>query len=72
MTTPNKRSDIISADQAMIDGVQKFLAHLASMTVGSQTMTPADIVKVFQDSSRPPRGHYHRAPTARGALPAAV
>jgi cell division septation protein DedD len=39
----------MSADQAMIDGVRKFLAHLASLTVGSQTVTPADIVKVFQD-----------------------
>jgi hypothetical protein len=37
------------ADQAMIDGVQKFLSQLASLPVGSQTMTPADIVKVFQD-----------------------
>jgi hypothetical protein len=39
----------MSADQAMIDGIQKFLAQLASLLVGSRTLTPADIVKVFQD-----------------------
>src|SRR5258708_37869090 len=49
MTTSNKRSDRMSADQAMIDGVQKFLAQLASLLVGSRNLTPADIVKVFQD-----------------------
>ena len=37
------------ADHAMIDGVQKFLSQFASLPVGSQTLTPADIVKVFQD-----------------------
>jgi hypothetical protein len=49
MTTSNKRSDRMSADQAMADGVQKFLAQLASLPVGSRIVTPADIVKVFQD-----------------------
>jgi hypothetical protein len=39
----------MSADQAMADGVQKFLAQLASLPVGSRIVTPADIVKVFQD-----------------------
>lgn len=39
----------MTADQSMIDGVQKFLSHLASLTVGSQTLTPADLVQVFQD-----------------------
>ncbi|MDP9001197.1 MAG: hypothetical protein M3O46_13935 [Myxococcota bacterium] len=48
-TTSNKRSDHIAGDQKMIDGVQKFLSQLASLPVGSQNMTPADIVKVFQD-----------------------
>jgi hypothetical protein len=47
-TKSNKRSDQVAADQAMIDGIQKFLSQLASMPVGSQNMTPADIVKVFQ------------------------
>jgi len=49
MTTSNKRSDAIAADQAMINGIDKFLAQIASLPVGRQTMTPADIVKVFQE-----------------------
>ena len=49
MGTTNKRSDMMAADQAMIDGVRKYLTQLASMPVGSQVMTPADMVKVFQD-----------------------
>jgi hypothetical protein len=48
-TQSNKRSDQIADDQAMITGTQKFLSQLASLPVGSQSMTPADIVKVFQD-----------------------
>jgi len=49
MTThSNKRSDQVAADQALIDGTLKFLSQLASLPVGSQTMTPADIVKVLQ------------------------
>ena len=49
MTTSNKRSDVIAADQSMIDGINKFLAQIASLPIGRQTMTPADIVKVFQE-----------------------
>src|SRR5271163_4176724 len=48
-TKSNTRTAQIAADQAMINGVQKFLSQLASLPVGSQNMTPADIVKVFQD-----------------------
>ncbi len=44
----NKRSDKLAADQAMIDGTQKFLAKLAQLPVGSQTMTPDEIVQIFQ------------------------
>ena len=48
-TTSNKRSDQLAADQAMIDGVTKFLMSIASLPVGSQVMTPAGIIQVFQD-----------------------
>jgi hypothetical protein len=47
-TQSNKRTDQVAADQALIDGTQKFLSQLTSLTVGSQTVTPADIVKVLQ------------------------
>jgi len=47
--TNNKRGDRISADQAMINGIQKFLAQFATLPVEGKNMTPADIVKVFQD-----------------------
>jgi hypothetical protein len=49
MSTSNKRSDQIAADQAMIAGIQKFLAQNAQLTVGSQTMTPAAIIQVYQN-----------------------
>jgi hypothetical protein len=48
-TKSNKRTDQISADQAMINGIQKFLSQLTSLTVGSQSLAMTDIVKVFQD-----------------------
>jgi hypothetical protein len=48
MTNTKKRGDVIAGDQAMIDGITKFLAQLATLPVGGQNMTPADIVKVFQ------------------------
>jgi hypothetical protein len=44
----NKRSDRIAADQAMINGVQKFLAQFATLPVEGKNMTPTDIVTVFQ------------------------
>lgn len=49
MSTVLNRDAKIAADQKMIDGVQRFLSKITSLIVGSQTVTPADIVKVFQD-----------------------
>jgi hypothetical protein len=49
MATHNTRANLLAADQQMINGVQKSLTQVTSMPVGSQTSTPADIVKVFQD-----------------------
>jgi cell division septation protein DedD len=49
MATLNKRTDVIAADEAMIEGVTRFLMQIASLPVGNQVMTPADVVKVFQD-----------------------
>ena len=60
MATTLKRADRLAADQQMIDGTQKFLAQNATLTFGSQTMTPAAIVAVFQ----------HRIQTAKAALDA--
>ncbi len=48
-TIATNRSGKNAADQNMIEGVQKFLRQFASLPVGSQTVTPADIVKVFQE-----------------------
>jgi len=48
-TTATNRTARLAADQKMIDGVQKVLGNVASLSVGSQTVTPADIVKVFQN-----------------------
>ena len=48
-TTPNKRTDVIAGDQAMIDGIKKFLSGIGTLPVGSQNMTPADLIKVFQE-----------------------
>ena len=45
----NTRAARVLADQKMIAGVQAFLAKSASLTVGSQVVTPADIVKLLQD-----------------------
>jgi hypothetical protein len=38
-----------TADQKMVVGTQQFLSKLTTMTAGSQSLTPADIVKIFQD-----------------------
>lgn len=67
-TQSNKRSDQISSDQAMIAGIQKFLAQLASVTAGSQTMTPAAIVQLFQARIQLAQA----VQTARAAFKAAV
>jgi hypothetical protein len=38
----------LADDQKLIAGVQKYLSQFASLPVGSQTVTPTDIVKVLQ------------------------
>jgi hypothetical protein len=43
-----KRQARITADQQLIAGVQQFLAQLGTVTLGSQKMAPADIVKAIQ------------------------
>src|SRR5260370_27559189 len=48
-TIHTNRNAKMFGDQKMIDGIQKFLMQFASLPVGSQTVTPAEIVKVFQD-----------------------
>jgi hypothetical protein len=60
MPTKLGRAVRLADDQKMIDGIQKFLASNATLTFGSQTMTPAAIVAVFQ----------HRIQTAKAALDA--
>lgn len=62
MTKPNTRAKRMADDQAKIDGIQKFLAQNATLTVGGKTMPVADVVKVFQD----------RIGTAQAALDAAT
>ena len=64
----NKRNDRITADQKMIDGVQKFLTQFATLPVGGKNVTSADIVKVFQDRI----GKAIAAQTAEAARTAAV
>jgi len=46
--TINKRADRIVADQAMINGIQKFLTQIKTLPVGATNMTPAAIIAVFQ------------------------
>ena len=45
----HNRAKALVADQKLIDGVSQFLSHLASLPVGSKSVTPADIIKVLQD-----------------------
>jgi|HubBroStandDraft_1064217.scaffolds.fasta_scaffold203297_2 hypothetical protein len=45
----NKRSEQIASDQALIAGIQKFLMSYPSLTVGSQTLTPAALVQLLQN-----------------------
>jgi hypothetical protein len=42
------RADRLADDQAMIAGIQKIFAQNATLTFGSQTMTPAALVAIFQ------------------------
>jgi hypothetical protein len=49
MPSKKSRTDNLAADQSMIDGITKNASKLpASFPVGSQTMTPTDLVQVFQ------------------------
>ena len=47
-STPRNRMEALSQDEQMLAGVQQNLSALASLTVGSQTMTPAQIVQSIQ------------------------
>jgi hypothetical protein len=49
MTTNNSRIDNQSKDQKMIAGIDKHLKSLPSILIGSQNMTPAAIIQIFQD-----------------------
>jgi hypothetical protein len=49
MSTKSSRTDLLAADQSLIDGIQKNASKLpASFPVGSQTMSPADVVTMLQ------------------------
>ncbi|HEX4447255.1 MAG TPA: hypothetical protein VH044_10985 [Polyangiaceae bacterium] len=49
MSAEQNRLGQIAGAQAMVTGVQKHLATLPSFSVGSQMLTPGDIVKIYQD-----------------------
>lgn len=48
MPTNLGRAARLANDQKVIEGIQKFFASSATLTFGSQTMAPADIVAIFQ------------------------
>ena len=48
-TTTKTRAERLAGDQAMIDGIQKIFAQNATLTFGSQTMTPGALVAIFQN-----------------------
>ncbi len=48
-TKAQSRNARQTADENLIVGVQKFLGGYAMMTIGSNTLKPADIVKILQD-----------------------
>jgi hypothetical protein len=49
MSNNQSRTDLLAADQNLIDGIQKNTSKLpASFPVGSVTMTPADVVTLLQ------------------------
>jgi hypothetical protein len=48
MVTSQSRLFSQTADQQMIVGIQQYLSKLTTMTVGSQSLAPADIVAIFQ------------------------
>jgi hypothetical protein len=45
---PNRASKL-AADQKLIDGTKQFLSAMPTLSVGGQTMTPAQIEQVLQD-----------------------
>jgi hypothetical protein len=47
--TKTNRVQQLAADQKLIDGTKQFLTPLSSLPVGSQNVTPAQIVQVFED-----------------------
>ena len=48
-TKPNSRLVQVHIDQKMAAATAKFLGHFASLPVGSQVMTPDQIVQLFND-----------------------
>jgi len=48
-TKPNSRLVQVHVDQQMAAATAKFLGHFASLPVGSQVMTPHQIVQLFTD-----------------------
>jgi hypothetical protein len=48
-STKTNRVEQLAAEQKLIDGTKQFLSQLSSLPVGSQNVTPAQIVQVFQD-----------------------
>jgi hypothetical protein len=48
-STKNNRVQQLAGEQKLIDGTKQFLSQLGSLPVGSQTVTPAEIVQVFED-----------------------
>jgi hypothetical protein len=68
MSAGQNRLSQITGAQAMVVGIQKHLATLASFSVGSQVLGPADVVKIYQDRVSTAQA----AETAHAALAAAV
>jgi hypothetical protein len=49
MSKNTSRIDTLAADQAMVDGITKNTSKLpASLSVGSQVMTPAQVITLYQ------------------------
>lgn len=49
MSSSNSRLVKETADQKLVAGIQQFLMNLATMTVGSRQLTPAELAAIFQD-----------------------
>jgi hypothetical protein len=48
-STKTNRVQQLASEQKLIDGTKQFLSQLSSLPVGSQNVTPAQIVQVFVD-----------------------